>query len=102
MPIFTTFTANVRAKEAATAILNSTKTGHINLLAEWRSCIDKVWDDQDPAVIIAQMGTDAAEIFQISTRTYLFLEANEPGCTLDRLAKVRPYAVHPDGTVTLT
>lgn len=101
MPIFTTITSNARAKEVAASIFNSTKNGHLNLLSEWQSCIDKVWDDSDPAAIIAEMGTDAAEIFAISTRTYQFLELNEPGCTMDRLIKVREVTIHPNGTVTL-
>ena len=101
MPIFTTISTNARAKEVAASILNSTKNGHNSLLYTWRTCITQVWDDQDPAAIIAELGTDAAEIFAISTRTYLFLESNEPGCTLSYLAKVQPYTVHPNGTVTI-
>ena len=104
MSVISTLTNNAKAKFVVSTLLNSTKKGHNQLLQAWQESIDLVWASYDtPTIttILKEMGTDGANLFALSTRTYLFLEENEPGCTIEHLAKVREVVIHPDGTVTL-
>lgn len=69
----------------------------------WKRGMLALW--QNPAVpvsdILAEIGTDAAELFQLSAAKVRFFEEVKPGCTTDVLALMQPFTVNPDGTVTL-
>lgn len=90
-----------QAKQIAADVMYASVTAHAPLLVAWRNNIDRVWDSPDPTLVLAEFGTNAVEIFAKSNATVAFLEALEPGCTTDRLAKVQPCTPHADGTVTL-
>ena len=96
-------TQKSKIKASVFSILNTANNGHAQLLKYWQQSIDLVWDNDTATIsaILQEMGTDAATLFSLSTRTYQYLEQNEPGCTADRLVKVKPYTAHQDGTVTL-
>lgn len=84
------------------AIQNNIKyLTHETLLASWQKSIDLVWDSEHTAEILKEMGTNAERIFDISTKTIMFLESVDPGCTTDRITKIRAHFFHDDGTVTL-
>lgn len=89
------------AKQIAADVMRDATSAHAPLLVSWRTNIDRVWNSPSPELVLAEFGTLAAEIFAKSNATVAFLEALEPGCTLDRLAKVLPCTVHEDGTVTI-
>lgn len=89
------------AKQIAADVMHDSVTAHAPLLVSWRTNIDRVWDAPAPALVLAEFGTHAVEIFTKSNATVAFLEALQPGCTADRLAKVQPCTPHGDGTVTL-
>jgi hypothetical protein len=91
-----------QAKQIAAEVMYDSVSAHAPLLVSWRTNIDRVWDAPEPALVLAEFGTKAVEIFGKSNATVAFLEALQPGCTADRLAKVLHCTVHEDGTVTLT
>ena len=90
-----------QAKQIAADVMHDSVSAHAPLLVAWRTNIDRVWDSSAPAMVLAEFGEKAVEIFTKSNATVAFLEALQPGCTSDRSAKVRPCTPHADGTVTL-
>ncbi len=72
------------------------------LLQSWKEGINLLWSNEDlTAGILAELGTDAAELFALSSATITFLESLKAGSTTSTLALVRPFTVHQDGTVTV-
>ena len=82
-----------RLKDAAKVNFNS-------LLAAWNASVTLLWNN-DTADILAALGTDAADVFDLSAKTVAFMESIKPGCTTEGRALMRPFTVHADGTVTL-
>jgi hypothetical protein len=91
----------VTAKQIALDTMCKGPIMHTALLDVWRSAIDKVWDHDRPDLVLAEFGTHAARLFANSNATIALLEFMEPGCTVDRLAKIHPCTAHVDGTVTI-
>ncbi len=91
-------TAQARAQRALAlprAIFN-------RLLRSWAEGLDTVWAAPDPAAVLSAMGTQAGELFTRSAQLRAFLEGQQPGCTaIPQAAKIKPFTIHPDGTVTL-
>ena len=73
------------------------------LLQSWVQGLDLVWSAAKPADVIAAMGASAGEAFTRSAQLRAFLEQQSPGCTatLPQVAKIKPYTIHADGTVTV-
>lgn len=70
------------------------------LLSTWAQSVRDLWQGET-AEILAEFGTDGAEIFRVSSETAAFLEKLKPGCTAEARALMRPFTVSRDGTVTL-
>ena len=70
-------------------------------LATWREGMDLLWDGDTEAILEA-FGTRGAEVFATSNIAVTYLENLVPGCTADRIAKVRPYTIAENGVVTLS
>jgi hypothetical protein len=73
------------------------------LLRDWTHGLDLVWGAANPAEVLAAMGTSAGEAFTRSAQLRAFLEQQQPGCTvkLPQVAKIKPYTINADGTVTI-
>jgi phosphoglycolate phosphatase-like HAD superfamily hydrolase len=81
-----------------------------HLIISWNQSFDKLWNNPraTPAELLEELGTDAAEVFQLSAATVQFLATILTGrrqAELDLiLAKVQsipPFTVHQDGSITL-
>jgi hypothetical protein len=72
------------------------------LLTAWKQQVSLLWDDQDPQAILDVIGTDGAELFTLSASLAAFLESQKEDCTAATLAKVKPFTVEQDGSVTIT
>lgn len=68
-----------------------------------------IWDAPDPAAVLAELGTDAAESFDLNNKTIAFLGTVVVGGDyeedynkiLAKVAAIPPCTVHEDGTVTI-
>lgn len=68
----------------------------------WVRGMENVWGNPDKtAEVLAKLGPDAAEVFILSGHCRTFLEAVNPGCTDEMYAKMKPFTINEDGTVTL-
>ncbi len=88
-------------KNIVSTVYQTTANSFTALLATWQSSVDLIWDSGKPAEVLADMGTNAALMLNISQLTSTFLETVSPGCCADRLAKIQNCIANPDGTVTL-
>ena len=72
------------------------------LFRAWQQGIEALWGANAPtALILAELGTDAGELFQLCAATTAFLEQLKPGCTAETVALIRPFTIAQDGSVTL-
>lgn len=72
------------------------------LYTGWLRNMSDIWDVPNPQTVLDAIGTDAAEMFLLSQKTAAFLEQLKPGCTTAALAKMKPFTVNQDGTITIT
>jgi hypothetical protein len=74
-------------------------------LRSWARSLDLVWNPPAPATpaqVLAQLGTNGAELFQRSAALAAFLESQKPGCTaIPQAARIKPVTINADGSVTL-
>ena len=78
------------------------------LIQSWNHGWDLIWSAEDPAAVLAELGTDAGEIFQLNEDLLTYLNTTLAGRKQNDLdainAKVsaKPATtVAPDGTVTI-
>ena len=73
------------------------------LLNSWKAGVEIIWAKPALTVeVLAALGTDAAELFDLSSKTAAFLHSVKPGCVDATVALINQYyTVHQDGTVTL-
>lgn len=79
------------------------------LIRNWERSFDQLWDSPDPAAVLAAMGTDAAEAFELSSQLVTLMGQILPGRMDDEWARIQakiaakrqPTTTHSDGTVTL-
>lgn len=67
----------------------------------WLSMVIMLWDSPNPQAVLNILGTDAAELFNISLATTKFLESISPGICAAGIAKIRPFTINLNGTVTI-
>lgn len=102
MPILNDITPLTPAQEMANTLKGITAGQFRTLLQSWIDGMQLLWGNPDnTADILEALGTEAAELFQLSANTVQFLETLKPGCTTASLSMMRPFTVHQDGTVTL-
>jgi len=68
-----------------------------------------IWNDESPQLVLDALGTDAQELFELNTSVIEFLSSELVGkldgelqTINDLLAKIQPYTVNKDGSVTIT
>lgn len=96
------------AQRAARQARSSAKNCADQLIRNWHQGWDFVWSNDDPAAVLAELGTEAGELFALNDSIITFLATELAGkrqAELDEiLAKVaaKPATtVNPDGTVTI-
>lgn len=89
-------------------IVSSSKTQADKLIKTWEKSFSQIWDDEDPAAVLAELGTDAAEMFLLSGATVEFLGAilaasrpDDLGRILAKVEAMPSFTVNANGTVTL-
>lgn len=88
-------------RRRALAILNMPAKQFDQLYATWMKGVREIWLAEDTSALLAEMGTHAAELFDLSQKTIVFLEQLRPGCTAHGRSLMRPFTIHEDGTITL-
>ena len=78
------------------------------LIRSWHIGWDTIWSAEDPAAVLAELGTDAGELFELNDAMVTFLASTLTGKRQeeldDILAKVaaKPATtIQPDGSVTI-
>ena len=96
--------AQRRARQAKASVAQIAE----QLIRQWNQGWDVIWSSKDPASVLAEIGTDAGEIFQLNDDLITFLTTALAGKRQDDLdaimAKVaaKPATtVAQDGTVTI-
>jgi len=98
------------ATRAATQIKRGTVQLTSQILTSWKRGFNLVWANPraTPAEVLAELGTDAAEAFELSAQTIGFMAAILPDrmdeewvAVQELLALKQPTTSHEDGTVTL-
>jgi hypothetical protein len=98
------------ATRIATRIINQTAQAATQLVRQWEQGFDALWNNPNatPAEILVEMGTDAAEVFQLSTATAQLMAAILPDTLPDDWARIQAklaakpaVTAHEDGTVTI-
>lgn len=88
-------------------VKQSAKTIADKIIKTWENSFSDIWDDKEPAAVLAGLGTDAAEMFLLSQKTVQFLAsilADRPddiARIVDKVESMPAFTVNADGTVTL-
>lgn len=97
-------------QQAASTLIDYTRNCFDNLLRQWETGMLLLWgkktdengDEFGAKEILANLGTDAKDLFVISEGLRSYLESLKPACTDDTMVKYyKPVTIHADGTVTL-
>ena len=96
-----TLSEKAKVKALVATLLQDSACGHDVVLGIWQRQMDRVWNSGGPSDVLAELGTEAARLLDLHTRTVAWLEANAPGCTDSMTSKVQAYTVHEDGTATI-
>ena len=98
------------ALRATTQIKNRAARLAETIIREWEHGFDALWNNPQatPAEILAELGTDAAEVFELSSATFQFMAAILSGRLDEKLADIQAKiaekpatTVHEDGSVTI-
>jgi hypothetical protein len=98
------------ALRATTQIKNRTARLAETIIREWEHAFDALWNNPaaTPEQVLAELGTDAAEAFELSGATVQFMAAILPGRLDDEWARLQAKiatkpatTAHEDGTVTI-
>ena len=71
------------------------------LFQNWKARFEQLWRAEDPQAVLDEIGTDAGEVFLLSSQLVQFLETLKPGCTAETLALMKPVTINPDGSATI-
>jgi len=81
------------------------------IVRQWETAFDQLWTERNgvtPAMRIAEIGTDAAELFGANEALVTFLAGMLTGkddaliaSIMAKVATMPPHTIHEDGTVTL-
>lgn len=98
------------ALRATTQIKNRTARLAEHIIREWGHAFDALWNNPraTPEEVLAELGTDAAEAFELSGETVKFMAAILPdrmdaewASIQAKIAAKPATTVHEDGTVTI-
>jgi len=95
---------------AATQIKERTAVLADTLIEQWETAFDQIWHNPQatPAEVLEHLGTDAAEVFELSAATVQFLahilhsrRDDEWQRISDKVAALPELIKHDDGTITI-
>jgi hypothetical protein len=96
------------AKRNAEAAIRYAVSGTDALVNNLIIGIDAIWASEDPAAVLAEIGTDAVELFAMSRDVAAFLIPQLTGKRDDQVdainaafGRMLPYTENADGTVTI-
>lgn len=98
------------AQRIATRIVNQTARAATMLIQQWEQGFDALWNNPQatPEEILAEMGTDAAEVFELSTAMIGLMSNILPSKLPDEWTRIQAKiaakpatTVNEDGTVTI-
>lgn len=96
------------AQRAARQSRMATKQMADQLLRMWHQGWDIIWSNEDPAAVLAEIGTDAGELFALNESLIAFLVAELTGkrqaeldAVLAKVAAKPATTVAEDGSVTI-
>lgn len=103
------------ALRAATQIKSRTARLGEHIIREWEHSFDALWNNPrvTPAEVLAELGTDAVDVFALSTATIQFIgsiAASEPdnewvqeqwARVQQKVAAKPETTTHPDGSITV-
>lgn len=98
-----------RIESKVEGIEQSTKTIADKIIKTWENSFSAIWDDENPAAVLAELGTNAAEVFLLSSATVQFLSEilassrpDDLGRILTKVENMPAFDVNEDGTITLS
>lgn len=96
------------AQRKATRLKMGAKQMTETMAHQWAGMFSALWDDQNPQDILDELGTDAAEFFELNTALVTFMLTSLTGKRDDLVAMIQEkvatlpaHTVNPDGTVTV-
>lgn len=97
------------AQVKATQIIQNTARASKRLIRDWERSIDTLWDHENPQAILDAMGTDAAEVFALSSAVIQLMASILPASLPDewtriqaqKLSKIQQCTIHDDGSVSI-
>ena len=94
--------------KAAKQVRRATSQMAYQLIQSWNHGWDLIWAAEDPAAVLAELGTDAAEIFELNEQLVAYFVTSLSGRRQDDLDKIlAKVAAKPatttagDGSVTI-
>ena len=104
----TTNTPPSAAAQAAVDVKATPSSICSSIIFKWTAGWDRIWESPDPSAVLAELGTDAAEIFQLNDEIITFMASTLAGrrqaeldVLLAKVAAKPATTTHPDGTVTI-
>jgi hypothetical protein len=100
---------NIKQQTAA-KLIDFTRSSFDNLLRQWEIGMSLLWSEKTDEngdtfgakETLANLGTNAKDLFVISEGLRSYLESLKPGCTNAIMTKYyKPVTIHANGTVTL-
>jgi len=110
-PTIQNIPATIRVKVEVNRIKSAPLQLVDTMVKQWETAFDLMWTTSNgitPAMRVSELGTNAAEIFQVNAKFVGFLasilkDKNDALVVLimAKVATIPPFTVHEDGTVTL-
>ena len=92
----------------ANRVKQTISTMAFQLITQWNLAWDTLWDNEDPAAVLAEIGTDAEEIFALNddiidyfTITLAGRKQDELDAILEKMAAKPDTTTAADGSVTI-
>lgn len=96
------------AERSAKQVKRATSQMAYQLIQSWNHGWDLIWSADDPAAVLAELGTDAGEIFQLNEDILVYLNTTLTGrkqaeldAIMAKVAAKPATTVAPDGSVTI-
>ena len=95
-------------ERAARQVRRATSQMAYQLIQSWNHGWDLVWSSEDPAAVLAELGTDASEIFELNEQLVAYFVSSLTGrrqedldAILAKVAAKPATTTAEDGTVTI-
>jgi hypothetical protein len=96
------------AERSARQLKRATSQMAYNLIQSWNHAWDLIWSSSDPAAVLEELGTDAAEVFELNEMLISYFVSSLTGrrqadldAILAKVAAKPATTTNEDGTVTI-